>query len=183
MPGATPRKPWVIIMLAFLVVLLGATLFVVVTHYPRKATPNSQTAQTSELSPGAEQLAARDGKTEQLTLVSQQGNTPLTVEIASTQASRKRGLSGRDSLAPNTGMLFMFGESGYDCFWMKDMKFDIDMLWFDEFQSLVHMQENASKSTYPNSFCPQTPASYVLEVPAGTAKQLGLRLGDRFTTP
>jgi hypothetical protein len=80
-------------------------------------------------------------------------------------------------------MLFIFAEPGNDCFWMKDMKFDIDMLWFDEGQNLVHMQENANKSSYPSDFCPQTPSKYVLEVPAGTAKQLGLQIGDHFTMP
>lgn len=136
----------------------------------------------TQLSSSDTQIASRDGKTEQLTLVSQQGTFPYTVEVVSTDASRQKGLSGRDGLASNSGMLFLFGEPGYDCFWMKDMKFDIDMLWFDEFQSLIHVQENASKSTYPSSFCPQTPAKYVLEVPAGTVKQLGLQVGDRFLT-
>ena len=177
------RKPWVVAVLGFLVVFLGAVLIFVVVRYTRKPASVSQGTQTSVSSVSDNKLAARDGKTEQLTLVSQQANTPFTVEIASTEASRQRGLSGRDGLAPNSGMLFMFGEAGYDCFWMKDMKFDIDMLWFDEYQNLVHIQEDASKSTYPNNFCPQTPASYVLEVPAGTAKQLGLQPGDRFTTP
>jgi uncharacterized membrane protein (UPF0127 family) len=66
---------------------------------------------------------------------------------------------------------------------MKDMKFDIDMLWFDQTQTLIHLQENATKATYPSSFCPPSAASYVLEVPVGTVSQLGLKLGDRFTTP
>lgn len=128
-------------------------------------------------------IAPRDGKIEQITLQSQKGSYPYSVEIASTDASRAKGLSGRDGLKPNMGMLFLFGAPGYDCFWMKDMKFDIDILWFDENQTLIHMQANASQATYPTSFCPQSAASYVLEVPAGTVNQLGLQLGDRFTTP
>ncbi len=176
-------KAWVLPVLGLVVMLLTAALAFVVLRYPHKAEPVTQTKGTSAASERDKQIFRRDGKTEQIILLSQRGSTPFNVEIASTEVSRERGLSGRDGLAPNSGMLFVFAGPGYDCFWMKDMNFDIDMLWFDENQNLVHVQENASKSTYPSSFCPQTPASYVLEVPAGTVKQLGLQLGDRFTTP
>lgn len=157
--------------------LICLLVILVINHNTKKYSPPSSNSSVTD-----EQVAPRDGKTEQLTLVGQRGTFPYSVEIASTDVSRQKGLSGRDGLTTNTGMLFIFGQPGYDCFWMKDMKFDIDMLWFDEYQSLIHVQENASKSTYPSSFCPQAPAKYVLEVPAGTVKQLGLQVGDRFIT-
>ncbi len=163
----------------FLAVGLLVVFSVVVIQNSSK---NDSRKQPDNIKVTDSKISSRDGKTEQVTLLSQKGTFPYNVEIASTDTSRQRGLSGRDGLAPNTGMLFVFSEPGYDCFWMKDMKFDIDMLWFDEYQSLVHVQENASKTTYPSSFCPQAAASYVLEVPAGTVKQLGLQVGDRFVS-
>jgi uncharacterized protein len=172
-------KSWAWLPLALVAAgLLLTLIFIVARHDTNPEVKQSEASQQAQA-----QNDARDGKTEQITLVSQKGSYPVMVEIASTDASQARGLSGRDGLAANTGMLFVFSKPGYDCFWMKDMKFDIDMLWFDQTQSLVHVQENAGKATYPNSFCPPTSASYVLELPAGTVSQLGLKLGDRFTTP
>lgn len=171
-------EKWAWLPLVLVVMCLLVALVIVIRH--RNTTRISPF--TSQASINDTQIAKRDGKTEQLTLISQKGSFPYTVDVVSTEASREKGLSGRDGLSPNNGMLFVFAEPGFDCFWMKDMKFDIDMLWFDQYQSLVHIQENATTSTFPSSFCPQTAARYVLEVPVGTVKQLGLRLGDRFTT-
>lgn len=174
----SPRKLF-IVLLAAVAVLLAAALVWLTLH--KGTHQNNQPGASSQAQ--ADVIAKEDGMTKPLTLLTPQSSSAFNVEIASTDKSRVQGLSGRDGLAPGTGMLFVFPAAGFDCFWMKDMKFDIDMLWFDDNQNLVHVQENASKSTYPNNFCPQTAAQYVLEVPAGTVKQLGLQIGDRFTRP
>lgn len=183
-PANSFFKPRVLVILLAVVAVLTTLLFWAIIKLSHRKT---QTAQSTQIGTNTQQSTSTegvdDGKTKQIVLTGAQGNTSIQVEVASSEASREKGLSGRDSLAPNTGMLFVFGSEGYDCFWMKDMKFDIDMLWFDQNQNLVYMQENASKSTYPSSFCPQTAAKYVLELPAGTAKQLGLQLGDHFSQP
>src|SRR5262245_59669655 len=51
------------------------------------------------------------------------------VEIAQNDAQRAQGLSGSNPLADNTGMLFLFAKPGNYIFWMKDMRFPLDMIW------------------------------------------------------
>ena len=43
-----------------------------------------------------------------------------------------KGLSGRDNLADDEGMFFVFEKSDIYPFWMKDMKFAIDIIWIME---------------------------------------------------
>jgi len=59
------------------------------------------------------------------------GGTTVEVEIADTQTARIQGLSGRESLAENSGMLFLWPEADYYSIWMKEMKFPIDIIWIN----------------------------------------------------
>lgn len=108
---------------------------------------------------------------------------PITVEIADTDASRVQGLSGRPSLLPGTGMLFVFENDGFFSFWMKDMRFPIDMVWLSSVGSVVYIQENISPNTYPRSYTSTTTARYVLELPAHYVSEHYVKLGDIATLP
>src|SRR3989344_8940875 len=57
------------------------------------------------------------------------GQKTIFIEIADTQEKQKKGLSGRDNLPEDSGMLFVFKEEGHHQFWMKDMNFSIDIIW------------------------------------------------------
>src|SRR6187397_2216267 len=56
------------------------------------------------------------------------GRGDIEVEVVSSQAELTKGLSGRQALPPNHGMLFMFDDDGYQPIWMKDMKFNLDIV-------------------------------------------------------
>jgi len=56
----------------------------------------------------------------------------VTAEIAKTEEERARGLMFRDRLGENEGMLFIFEEPDFYSFWMKNMKFPIDIIWLSE---------------------------------------------------
>ena len=102
----------------------------------------------------------------------------LVIEIVDTPELRTRGLSGRESLEPETGMLFVFeNQSDNNCFWMKDMKFSIDMIWMNDKKQVLNVTENVIPDTYPESFCPDGPAKYGLELNSGGAKQAGIMSG------
>ncbi len=102
-------------------------------------------------------------------------NGSVAVEVMNTSEQRAKGLSGRDSLKDSEGMLFVFDETSTEnCFWMRDMKFSIDMVWLSEDKEVVTVKSDVSASTYPDTFCPDTPAKYGLEVRAGRAGQLGI---------
>lgn len=105
------------------------------------------------------------------------GNT-FKVQVSDDISERRLGLSGQDALANDEGMIFIFDESDMHGFWMKDMKFSIDIIWIDENLRVVHIEEGVSPSTYPESFVPSVDARYVLEVYTGQAAAQGIGLGD-----
>lgn len=103
------------------------------------------------------------------------------IELANSEQSRAKGLSGRNSIEGNQAMLFVFDEASLDkCFWMKDMNFAIDMIWLDESKKVVDIKRDVTPDTYPKSFCPSKPAKYVLEVQAGLSKQAGVGVGSQL---
>ena len=107
---------------------------------------------------------------------------PLTVELATAPETRARGLGYRQGLAPGTGMLFVFPESSERSFWMKGMRFCLDIIWV-EGGEIVGAAENAcpDPAGTPDSararFSSPEPVRYVLEVPAGWLDGSGFGVG------
>lgn len=106
------------------------------------------------------------------------GGVEVSSMIADTPAERAQGLSGVALLKENEGMLFIFPADDRLGFWMKDMLISIDMIWLSSDKQVVHIEERVSPDSYPKTFRPDTPARYVLEVPAGWAERHGVKVGD-----
>ena len=104
----------------------------------------------------------------------------VRVYVADTEEERQKGLGGFAGLESGQGMLFVFPADGEYGFWMKDMRFAIDIIWIAADKTVVDMAENVSPDTYPNVFSPSEPARFVLELPAGAAKAYGLSIGDKI---
>ena len=102
----------------------------------------------------------------------------IKVELAVTQAEQERGLSASLDLAETEGMLFIFAESGRHPFWMKDMKFPIDIIWLNENMSIVYIKKDARPESYPEIYSPDKDSKYVLEVVSGFADKNNLKIGD-----
>ncbi len=101
----------------------------------------------------------------------------VAVEIARTDAERRRGLMGRERLAPDAGMLFVFDETSEHGFWMKNTLIPLDMIFIGEDGRVVGIVERAE----PRSLELRTvgaPSRYVLEVNGGWASAHGVRTGD-----
>jgi len=111
------------------------------------------------------------------------GGQEIFVDIADTPALQELGLSFREKLNANEGMLFVFQKPMPYGFWMKDMKFPIDIIWFDANRHIVDVWENAEPSSYPYVFTARTPAQFVLEVPAGFFSKYDLELGNTLEIP
>jgi uncharacterized membrane protein (UPF0127 family) len=109
-----------------------------------------------------------------------QADRCVTFERATTPQAWERGLSGRATMPVDRGMLFIFDTPNATCFWMKDMKFNLDIIWLDATKRVVYMQQNLSPATYPSSFCPDTAAQYVVEVNAGVAKAADIKIGTKL---
>lgn len=102
----------------------------------------------------------------------------IRVDVAETPAELSRGLSGRESLAKDEGMLFIFQTSDEYPFWMKDMSFPIDIIWLGEDRRIVHIEKSAHPESFPEVFAPGAPARYVIEVFAGFSEKYKLKIGD-----
>jgi uncharacterized membrane protein (UPF0127 family) len=103
----------------------------------------------------------------------------LKVQIADTPDLRERGLSGRSSLAPFDGMLFVFDEPS--TLWMKGMLFPLDIIWVSSKGHVADITEGAQPDSYPKRFSPATPTRYAIEVPAGFVRQHEIEAGDRVS--
>ncbi|MBI4054046.1 MAG: DUF192 domain-containing protein [Candidatus Doudnabacteria bacterium] len=106
-------------------------------------------------------------------------NTIVPVELAQTPEERRLGLSRRKELLSGEGMLFIFPEKGYHSFWMKDMKFPLDLVWIDDGRIVgIDQQIYPEESRVFKIYTPQEPVFYVLEINAGEAKRNGWEVGD-----
>lgn len=103
----------------------------------------------------------------------------LNVELASVPETQEKGLSGRNELRENKGMLFIFPKSAQYYFWMKDMNFSIDIIWIAEDMTVIYIKKNARPESYPETFGPDQNSKYVLEVVAGFSEKNNLKEGDR----
>ncbi len=106
------------------------------------------------------------------------GGVIINAVISDTAEERGHGLSGRKTLLPNEGMLFVFEKPDRHGFWMKDMNFGIDIVWIDENKKIIYMEENILPESFPIIFQPILPALYVLEVPSGFVFTNKIKIGD-----
>lgn len=109
------------------------------------------------------------------------GKICYDLEKADTNESRIRGLSGRESLADNAGMLFVFESEGEQCMWMKDTLIPLDMIWLDSSKRVIKIEENVTPDTFPTAFCPDTPARYVIELFQGDVQKNRVQIGDTIS--
>ncbi len=103
----------------------------------------------------------------------------IGVTLRTTQAEHREGLSGKKSLADNEGMLFVFDSPASRGFWMKDMRFAIDIISLDMYMRVVGIIPNATPESYPRVFYTPETMQYTLEVSGGYAQKEGIVVGDK----
>lgn len=106
--------------------------------------------------------------------------------LATTEDQKIKGLTIKDKIDINQGMLFIFQEKNYPPFWMKNMKFPIDIIFIND-DKIVDIVENATPPKNPNDissipiYRPKEKANYVLEINAGLSKKYNFKIGDKVT--
>ena len=112
------------------------------------------------------------------------GEATYAVDLAILPEERQQGLSGRESMPQDSGMLFVFEEERVLHFWMKEMHFPLDIIWIDARCSLLEVAANVPPPYAGNDDIPRvhspSPARFVLEVNAGEAARNGLQAGDQI---
>jgi uncharacterized membrane protein (UPF0127 family) len=106
-------------------------------------------------------------------------NYTLLTDLSITYEHIIRGLSSKISLKENEGMLFVLNPSSRRGFWMKDMKFSIDVIWLNENKEVIHIKKRLEPcvSNCP-VYYPDRESKYVLETVAGFADKQNLKVGD-----
>lgn len=111
-------------------------------------------------------------------------NTLVNIEVADTAAERSKGLSGRTDLPGGSGMLFVFPESKKYQFWMKGMKFPLDLIFIQN-SKVVDLIKDASPPTEGQSdesltiYEPTVPIDMLLEVNSGFTDTNNIKVGDQ----
>lgn len=109
----------------------------------------------------------------------------ISVELALTPEEHARGLMGRPSLAPDSGMLFVFPSGGDRLFWMKDTLVDLDIVFIDGALRISSVAAGVPRSRPGTSDDEVARASgfgaYVLEIASGTAAACGAGPGARVS--
>ncbi|MFZ0613650.1 MAG: DUF192 domain-containing protein [Desulfobacterales bacterium] len=101
----------------------------------------------------------------------------LTVELATTPATKSCGLSHRASLPANRGMLFVYPEPEILTFWMKDTSMPLDIAFIDAAGRIVSIQQ---MDPFPITtvYSSPAPVHYALEVNRGWFKANDVGIGD-----
>lgn len=97
------------------------------------------------------------------------GDAIVLVEVVDTRELKVKGLSGRDSIEENQGMLFVYSEPSLPTFWMQGMRFDLDFIWIYE-NTIVDITKNVkapSTDEELEEYLAKTEVDMVLEVNAG----------------
>jgi hypothetical protein len=104
----------------------------------------------------------------------------IKVEIADTPAERYKGLSGRENLCGDCGMLFKFDDKRERAFVMREMNFPLDIIWIND-EKIVKIDKGLPpKGHNPvNLYKSDTAVNYVLEVNAGFVDKYGIKAGDK----
>ena len=108
----------------------------------------------------------------------------LRLEVARTESQRERGLMDRPTIAPHTGMIFVFDQDGPVEFWMKDTLASLDMIFIgaDGTVRAVDARVPTVSPALPDSRIPLEPgtAKYVIELAAGEAALDGIAPGVKL---
>jgi uncharacterized protein len=186
---AKSRKPFPLIIIGATVLILAVGFYVISRIVLDDRDPDAQRA----LSERADRREMdRDGDATQreatarfrddasLSFIAPDG-TPrarISVEIAEDEVSRTQGLMGRQQMAEQQGMLFIFPDEQYRSFWMVNTPLSLDIMYVNKEKEIVTIQRNTvpfSEESIPST----APATYVIEVNAGFADRHGISEGDR----
>lgn len=112
------------------------------------------------------------------------GEKSYIFEIVNSSASRILGLSGRNEI-DSDGLLFVFNKKDFHSIWMKEMKFNIDLIWIvdgrvvDITYGLQAPPSNVALEKLP-TYSPSIPSDILIEVKEGFAEENNINVGDRL---
>jgi uncharacterized membrane protein (UPF0127 family) len=104
-------------------------------------------------------------------------NNEFIVDIADTDKKRQLGLGNRKKICEKCGMLFLFDDKKNRIFWMKDMNFDIDIIWILD-DKVVNISKNIKYNKPQKKIYSGVVVDKVLELPSGSVEKFGIIVGN-----
>lgn len=111
------------------------------------------------------------------------GEYKLHLKIADTQTAQEKGLMHIDTIPENSGMLFVNAQPQISVFWMKDTYIPLDIIFLDEYKTVVNIHENAKPLDEFNKISSVVPVKYTVELNAGMVSEMELAVGDTLLEP
>ena len=109
------------------------------------------------------------------------GSRSYTLEIANTLATQEKGLMRRDSMPADHGMIFVFDTPSPQNFWMKNTRFDLDIVYIT---ADGHVDSVKTMKAYDETSVPsEGPVKYAVELNAGQGVLTGIKVGDALNIP
>ena len=102
----------------------------------------------------------------------------IHAEVAADFGSRAQGLMYRESLPPNTGMLFIFDDAAIQCMWMKNTLVPLSVAFLDARGTILNIEDMQPQTE--QSHCSVKPAILALEMARGWFAQRGIKAGSRI---
>jgi uncharacterized membrane protein (UPF0127 family) len=102
----------------------------------------------------------------------------IRAEVAADYSTRGRGLMFRKSLAPNSGMLFIFDAAEIHCMWMKNTYIPLSVAFLDAQGTVINIADMQPHSE--QSHCAARPAPYALEMTQGWFAERGVKPGMKL---
>lgn len=108
----------------------------------------------------------------------------IEAEVVNSPQERAQGLMSREHLGENQGMLFILERESRPSFWMKDMRFPLDIIWIDKEKQVVDITRNAMPCINEcPGLAPRKEAQFVLELNSGFADKHNIGIGDILKIP
>jgi len=104
------------------------------------------------------------------------GGTTVTAEVADTPQERAIGLMGRASLAPDSGMLFVYPDEAVRSFWMKNTPLPLSIAYISKAGRIVHIADMVPLSPSPVSSV--HPTMFALEMTQGWFEEHAVKVGQ-----
>ncbi len=105
-------------------------------------------------------------------------NAQLTLEIADSNYERIKGLQGREALAENEGVLFIFSDEDHRTFWMYNTPISLDIAFLDADKRIINIHKDTTPNNTAIKYTSQSPAQYVIETRAGWFETYHVQEGD-----
>lgn len=111
-------------------------------------------------------------------------NYTFKLYVARTAEDKELGLSKYKNLAKDMGMLFPFEKPDYYSFWMRKMKFPIDIIYIKD-GKIVTIYKNVQSPKSENEslliYKPTQPSNMVLEINAGLTSKYSIKEGGKIS--